>query len=292
MKSIYFLIVLLLFFSGCSQPQPLAHKFTCKNEIYALKSSECLSMENFHKKIEAYQIIFIGDYHDETAVQEFVARFITNNSKKIHVANEWFTPKHNELLDDYCRGDVNASVLRDDINWTKKVGYDFKNYASIYKSVKDAKGKLYGINMSRAFRKKISDQNISSMSSKEKLFFDSLDLNVTAHQQLVSPYLDHCKHSKNISICKDRMYRVQVAWDSYMGHESALLAQNILADNNSVLIVFVGAMHLSQSLGVNMRFARESNMPFVTLLPHSDKELSVRHGDAEYIFFYDDNETK
>ncbi len=292
MKLLYFLIIAVIFLTGCSQPKPLTHEFTCKGELYSLKSSQCLSMDAFSKNIEPYRVIFIGDYHDEKEVQEFVVKFIAASSKKVHVANEWFTPEHNKLLNDYIEGDINASVLSADVNWTKQVGYDFKNYELIYESVKDAKGKLYGINMSKKFRKKISDQNLSAMSKEEREFFNTLDLHVNAHQQLVSPYLDHCKHSKNISTCKKRMYRVQVAWDSYMGHESSLLANSILKDKESILIVFVGAMHLSQSLGINMRFARENNLPFVTLLPLSNKELSVEHGEADYMFFYDNNETK
>ena len=92
--------------------------------------------------------------------------------------------------------------------------------------------------------------------------------------------------------CATRMKRVQVAWDTKMAEESAKLASTVLIDRNDKLLIFVGSMHLAYNLGVNMRFQRLSNQPNLTLLPQPKSERKIRHGVADYLFFYEDNTTK
>jgi uncharacterized iron-regulated protein len=296
MNLIYFTIALFtLMVSGCSEPQPLKHTFTCNFEaakrqnIYSLRSAQCLCDSELLQRIDPYRVIFVGDHHDEAEVQHFVAKLITmlaDHGKKIHCANEWFTPQENALLKSYTSGDINASTLKQKSLWSQRVGFDFKNYELIYKSVKEVNGSLYGINLSKSFQKLISKNTKVEMTWEQQEFLNHLDVNVTAHKELIAPYLHHCKQAKSVALCTERMYRVQVAWDSYMGHQSAQLANSLIKEQNAVLIVFVGAMHLSNALGVNLRFARESNLPFVTLLPRADTEHTVNSAEADYLFLY------
>jgi uncharacterized iron-regulated protein len=242
-----------------------------------------------------YQIIFIGDHHDENLVQQWVADLVRQFSREgrhVAIANEWFSPFENEKLKAFASGATDVEQFKDDVNWSKRIGFDFKNYELIYNAVKEQNGSLYGINMSKKFKKSISEDNVTAMTSSQRDFYNHLDLNVTAHQQLVAPFLNHCKQSKGVEECQKRMYRVQVAWDSYMADQSVLLAQKLLKDEKAVLIVFVGSMHLAHGLGVNMRFARQSDLPFVTLLPHDRSEKSIMHGTSDYIFLYDAKEVQ
>ena len=82
------------------------------------------------------------------------------------------------------------------------------------------------------------------------------------------------------------MYRVQVAWDTKMAKESAKLAKRVLKTDKDKLIVFAGAFHLSNSIGITLRFARESNIPYTTLLPKRKTSNYLLHGEADFLYLY------
>ncbi len=290
---LFIFLPLLLLITGCSKtPQLLQHKEICQSDIYAMKSAECIDMERLVQKIEPYQIIFVGDHHDSNESHAFTANLIRQLDQKgyrLHLANEWFSPEDNTLLSEYADKKFNDSNFTKKIEWKKKAGYDFELFAPIYHAVQEADGEFYGINLSKAFQKRISDQNISGMSKEEKLFYDELDLNVSAHQQMLSPFFSHChklKKAEAEEACQQRMNRVQVAWDTMMAKESAALADTVLKTENDRLIIFVGSMHLAYNLGVNLRFGRYSDLPYVTILPEVRSDSGIEHGLADYLYLY------
>jgi len=286
---IFFMIVLLLI-TSCAKPQAVQHKTGLKSQemIYSLKEARIISRERLIKQLEAYSVIFIGDYHNSDIAHRFTAELIGSLGEqyKIHLANEWFTPAQNEQLSLFVNEELDKEGFVKEMAWEKRVGYKYESYEPIYQMLKDVNGKMYGINLSKDERSRISLRQMDMMSESEVSFYKNLDLNVTPHQQMLSPFLSHCHaplKDESDEECVQRMYRVQVAWDEKMGQESALLAQKFLQNPNDKLIVFIGAMHLSSGLGVNMRFARHSNRPFVTILPSF--ETTVELGLADYVYY-------
>lgn len=282
----------MFFLSGCAeQPRPLEHQIPDDCRIYAMKSAHCIDRESLVDQLAHYRVIFVGDHHQSEAVHRFAAELIKALHQKgyrIHLANEWFTPADNIVLQEYASGAFEGNFT-EAVGWKKKAGYDFSLYEPLYRSVQATRGGLYGINMDKAMRRRISDQNLSGMRPDEKTFYDSLDLNISAHRQLLAPFFSHCHASKageSEKACLERMYRVQVAWDTYMGEQSAALASRLLKRPEEKLIVFVGAMHLAYGLGVNVRFARFSDLPFATVLPEALPRRSLRHAKADYLYLY------
>ena len=124
------------------------------------------------------------------------------------------------------------------------------------------------------------------MNDDEQFFYKSLDLNMSLHFEMLSPFLDHCHaplDGESNDKCRERMYRVQVAWDEKMGYESALLAKKVLQDPKNKLIVFVGAMHLQSEVGVTMRFSRHSHELYTTVLP--TYETNINPGYADFVYY-------
>lgn len=298
MKQISFFIGILLLIAGCSSKERsvITHKVPPTCDHYSLQSAQCLDTKSFIDRVEPYEVIFVGDHHHSANAHKVVTELVNGLSGRgyrIALANEWFTPKDNALLQRYVDGELDSNGSKA-LNWKKKVGYDFNLTEPIYSAVIANGGKLYGINMEKSFKKMVSEQNITAMSEEQKEFYDSLDLNVSAHQQLLAPFFNHChniKSGESVQACSERMYRVQVAWDSMMGRESAKLAEKL--EENEKLIVFVGAMHLESALGANLRFARLSTKPFVTVQPvrkdmKLHKALPVDVGSSDLVYLYSD----
>ena len=290
--AIFMLAVTLLLLGGCGKrPEPLTHHTDCQaGSIYAMNRAECIDPAMLLDMLEPYPVLFLGDHHKSEALHAFAASLIEGLSRRgyrVHLANEWFSPADNALLDTYASGAIDDGNFTKKVEWKTKAGYDFDLFAPIYHAVREGGGKLYGVNLSKAARKKISDANLTGMDEAELAFYRSLDLNVSAHRQMVAPFMKHCTQQSDTRNCEERMYRVQVAWDSKMGQESARLAQRVLTTPREKLIVFVGAMHLNRDLGVNMRFSRLSYLPHVTILPALHTSMGYLHGTADFLYLLD-----
>ena len=297
MKYFVFMVI-SIFFSGCSMfkvQEPILHPLECSQNIYSIKSAQCLSDEKFIQNIEPYQVIFFGDHHGSKKLHESIShmiRLLSQKGYKIHLANEWFTPAKNNILDEYSTGAIDDKEFIEKIKWDTKSRFTFDIFMPIYHAIRETKGKLYGINLSKKERNLISDEDTKSMSRDEILFFKNLDTNITAHKTLYAPFFSDChKPKKNESNkeCIERMYRVQIAWDTKMAKESLLLVKNILKSPKDKLIVFAGASHVAYGLGINLHFARESNIPFVTIVPQSKTQKSVQHVEADFIYMYEED---
>lgn len=293
------LVFLSLFFlSACQEKQPLlTHKIKPNCDYYSLKTAQCLSQEQIIKKIEPYKVIFIGDHHSEGDLHKKIAGLISSLSQSgftIHLANEWFYPSDAEVLSAFTNQETNETEFLERIKWEKRLKYyDYNSFKPIYEAVKEYQGRLYGINLSKMQKKHISEQNLSEMNKEELLFYESLDLNVSPHQELVMPYLSHChapKKDESLIGCTKRMYRVQVAWDSKMALESYNLSQKL--KEKEKLLVFAGSMHIQNHLGVPLRFARLSNLPTLSITPLDKKTEEVNNGFSDYLLFYQENEPK
>ena len=298
MKQIFLLSLLFLFIGGCTQQldAPLQHKVKSSCSYYDLDAAICIEKARFLQRVEPYKVIFVGDHHHSLNAHKVMLTLIEGLSAqgyKVSVANEWFTPQENTLLEDFVAGKLETNSSKA-LGWKKRVGYDYNLTQEIYDAVIKEDGKLYGINMSKKFKKMISDQNLSGMNGEQKAFYSSLDLNVSAHHQLLKPYFEHCHSHRSGELaeaCSERMYRVQVAWDTMMGEESAKLAERL--QDNEKLIVFIGAMHLEHKLGANLRFARKSNIPFITVLPYAvdrrdEKNIEVENGSSDLLYLYNE----
>ena len=284
------LMLVVLIFVSCSTTKVLKYDtgFTKERMIFSLKEARNISKTRLIEQLEPYPVIFIGDYHNSDIVHQFTAELIQALGKKyrLHLANEWFTPIHNESLNRFVNNELNEKEFLKAVDWEKNIGYSYESFKPIYQSLKNVNGRMYGINLSEVERKKISLNQKTKMSDEEKSFYNSLDLNTTIHYEMLLPFLEHCHaplKGESSDECTQRMYTVQVAWDEKMGYESAVLANKVLQSQYDKLIVFIGAMHLESGVGVTMRFSRHSNQVYATILP--TYETRIMPGSADFVYY-------
>lgn len=274
------------------------HTVKSKEGIFSLKQAKNIDLQDLVKEVEHYPVIFVGDHHDTEKTHTFFNDFLqslANEGYKLHLANEWFRLDNNDLLKLYTDNIIGSDKLKEYRDWDNFTKHRWGLVAPLYESVKKSGGKLYGINISKKDRKKISLKMFAMMDSEEKSFYDNLDLNVPAHKSLVMPFFKNCDkmthHHKNKSAesCQNRMYRVQVAWDTYMATQSAKLAKEVIKTKKDKLIVFAGSMHMEYGLGIPLRFARLCNLPSYVISNHKyqeKKETLINPHVANAVFLY------
>jgi len=299
-QKLLYIIVVSVFFIGCTNSQnlhtPLTHTLEKKEGIYSVKQAKNIKMQDLINEVEHYSIIFVGDHHNNKKTHKFFENFLKELDKKgynLNLANEWFTPNHNELLKDFTDGKLDGIRLKERRYWDEFTKYKWEYLEPLYETIKNNGGNLFGMNISKEDRKKISLNQFEKMSKEDKSFYDTLDLNVSAYRQLVMPYLKHCNQmpstSKSVEPCELRMYRVQVTWDTYMANNVNKIANNVLKTPKDKLIVFVGAMHIEQNLGIPLRFSRLSNLPFITISNEkidTKKDLKIDTNKADIVYIY------
>lgn len=283
----------LLLFTACSRPAtpPPEHTLPRECGVYDMKQAACIPEEELVRRLAPYRVVFVGDHHASETMHGALARLLVSlggRGRHVMLANEWFTPGDDAVLAHYVRGSFDGNFT-DAVGWKTRVGYPFASYEPIYLGVKSAGGMLYGINMDDSFRKAVSENNLTALSDPQRRFYEGLDMNLTAHRALLTPFFSHChakREGEDDRACFQRMYRVQVAWDTYMAQQSADLASKVLTDGRDLLVVFAGALHLAYGVGINARFARVSREPFVTILPVTDGTEHADVGEADYLLFY------
>ncbi|XOB61531.1 ChaN family lipoprotein [Campylobacterota bacterium DY0563] len=297
LKVLLFFIFIIFSFIGCTNQNlspTLTHDLEKKEAIYSLKQAKYVDIKELVNEIKNYQIIFVGDHHNNKKTHNFFEKLLKELDQEgynLNLANEWFTPQHNKILKDYTDGKLDGIRLKERRHWDKFTRYKWEYVEPLYETVKANGGRLYGINLTKESRKKISLKEFDKMSKEEKSFYNSLDLNVSAHKQLIMPYMKHCKKLKQKSDepCEDRMYRVQVAWDTYMAQNVAKLSKDVIKTSKDKLLVFVGAMHLEKRVGIPLRFSRLSNLPFFIISNEKIKEesdLKIDTNKADTIYIY------
>lgn len=297
-KAALFSGFMMFFLVGCVRPQPaLHHTLPTGCDIYDMRQAHCITDAELVRRLEPYRVLFAGDHHSMETMHLRLAALIEalgRSGRSISLANEWFIPDDNTVLAQYAHRDFDGNFTMA-IGWEEKAGYPLASYAPIYDAVRAYNGALYGINMRSTLTRAISDANLSDMRDSDRRFIEGMDMNLSAHRDLLSPFFSHCharREGESDQECAQRLYRVQVAWDSYMGKESAQLVQQVIQKKNDLLIVFAGSMHLAYGLGINARFARDSKEPFVTLQPVPEGTKRADVGEADYLLFYPGEEKK
>jgi len=293
MKNYILLLCIALLFGACSSKSDLDFEgFEKKDQIYSTKKAKNVTIKQAVEQIEPYQVIFVGDHHDTKKTHEFfneILKELIHKGYKIHLANEWFSPKHNKMLKQYINDEFDSSELKKKREWEKFTRFDWDLSKMLYETVKNSAGQLYGINITKEFRKNISKKQTLEMNLSQRDFFYGLDLNVKAHQKLVNPYLQHCDKMPNSKSCMERMYRVQVAWDSYMAQETYKLSKEVLKTSKDRLIVFAGAFHINYDLGIPLRFARLSNIPYATITNYEinkEEDIKLHNNLSDIVYIY------
>lgn len=299
MLKLLILLSSLIFFIGCSNKNlstSLNHELEKKEAIYSVKQAKTIDMQTLVKELEHYPIIFVGDHHNTEKTHKFFETLLKELDKKdynLNLANEWFTPAHDALLKDYTDGKLDGIRLKERRAWNKFTKYKWEYVEPLYETIKKNGGRLYGMNISKENRKKISSKLFDKMSKEEKTFYDELDLNVSAHKTMLEPFFKHCHgmpQKKDAEPCEQRMYRVQVTWDTYMAQNAAKIAKKVIKSPKDKLLVFAGAMHVEQNLGIPLRFARLSNLPFITISNEKikkDKEVKIDNNKADIVYIYE-----
>ncbi len=168
------------------------------------KKSKTISPEKVMKELADYDVVFIGEHHDNS-INHWLEKKITEalfEKKKgqIILGAEMFERDNQQALNSYLAGKIDTKVLKDSVRLWKNYETD---YRPLLDFAKDKKLKFIATNVPRKYASQTSKNGIESLNQlpdSEKNFIAKLPIEVTletpGYKEMKSLMGDHVDEFK------------------------------------------------------------------------------------------------
>lgn len=168
------------------------------------KKSKTISPEKVMKELADYDVVFIGEHHDNS-INHWLEKKITEaifDKKKgqIILGAEMFERDNQNTIDSYLAGIIDPKVLKDSVRLWKNYETDYRPLVDF---AKDKKLKFIATNVPRKYASQTSKNGIESLNQlpeNEKKFIAKLPIEVTletpGYKEMKSLMGDHMDELK------------------------------------------------------------------------------------------------
>lgn len=172
-------------------------------KFYNKKSKE-VSSKNLIKELSEYDVVFIGEHHDNS-INHWLEKRITEalfekKNGQIILGAEMFERDNQQALNSYLAGKIDPKVLKDSVRLWKNYETD---YRALLDFAKDKKLKFFATNVPRKYASQTSKNGIESLNQlpdSEKKFIAKLPIEVTletpGYKEMKSLMGDHVDELK------------------------------------------------------------------------------------------------
>jgi hypothetical protein len=256
----------------------------------------------------APRLVFLGEHHGDPRSQAFQARFLRALAAQGHavtVALEMFPPQADAALEAWRSGRLTEADLVEQSRWYETWGFPWTAYRPLFETLRELRLPAHGVNVDEATRKAVRESLTGALPPELKAEIGDLDLGVAPHRDYFADSLTGAgrgdpAHAAPRSLEDPgflRMQRIQVLWDTAMGVRAARLAD--AAPPGSVVVTILGSGHVAYGLGANLRAARVSALPRLTvwddLAPKDALDgagrVPVPVGMADWVRVYPEDDT-
>ena len=273
-------LLLLLAMSACSPSRPeapRAYEYAVPlSQTFDLAAGRVLTEADEAQRFAgpaAPRLVFLGEHHGDPRSQAFQARFLralVAQGHPVTVALEMFPPQADPALEAWRQGRLTDAEFVEQSRWYETWGFPWSAYRPLFQTIRDDHLPAYGVNVDEAARKAVRESPTGALPPELKAELGDLDLTVAPHRDAFLDALkeagDDAGHPSRLAPedpSFQRMQRVQVLWDTAMGVRAARLAE--AAPPRGVVVAILGSGHVAYGLGANLRAARVSALPRLTV---------------------------
>lgn len=225
------------------------------------------------RRLAGTGILFIGEYHtnmDSHDVQLRVIQALHEAGREVLIGLEMFPYTEQDVLGRWSRGLLTEPGFLEIADWYANWGYHWRYYRDIFLFARDNGIALFAVNTPRpivtAARKKgfenLSDaeaealppQGVAPVTDEQRQMFKAFFAN------------DDKLHRAMTDDQLEGMYRAQTTWDATMGW-NALKALQAHGGKNTIMVVLIGAGHVTFGLGSERQIAPHYDGKISTLIP-------------------------
>lgn len=215
------------------------------------------------------RLVLLGEHHVEPRSHAFQAAMVerlARTGRPLVVALEMFPPAADPALEEWRQGQLDELTFLERSDWYRHWGFPWAYYRELFLRLRDLSVPLRGVNVSRAEREAVRSGHPEELPPDVRELLGDLDAPVPAHDAYLLHTLAQVGHLPDLEAESDtfqRYARVQRAWDRAMGTRLARLAER--QPDDGVAVLLVGSGHLAFGLGANLRAARTTTLPQLTV---------------------------
>ena len=255
-------------------------------------SGEIIAPSELARRLNETGILFIGENHTDAdfhAVQLQTIRALHDAGREVLIGLEMLPYTEQKVLDDWRAGRYTESTFADGAHWYDNWGYHWNYYREIFVYARAQGLALYAINSPRDVIRSVRANGFDGLTPEQAAHFppriadDNDD-----HRRLYRSFFpaDDALHVNATAL--DGLYRAQIAWDATLGW-NALQALKTRGGPKSIMVVLIGAGHVSYGLGAERQIApyfagRSASLLPVPVLDHGGRPVKqVRASYANFI---------
>ncbi|MBF0379729.1 MAG: ChaN family lipoprotein [Magnetococcales bacterium] len=300
------LLATLLFINGCGTtpaPAPKPQQVTYNGFIVHLPSGDTVHKEDLLDKLVDSQVIYLGEKHDNPyqhqSQLEIVERLI-KRGKRPAIGFEFFSQEQTGWLMNYTLGYKSLMVpvmekrvegyLRKKLGWQGR--NDWKFYAPLIELARKHKLPVFGADLPKGTKVRLTRTGLAKMSSLEKSLIFSTGFSDDKYRLAMHKRLSqsHCGTARGDFL--ERLYQTWLARNDAMAKSIVEMRKEM---DDEPIVVLLGLAHVQNNMGVYDRVAhldptiRQVNLGFREMLPeehsHDDEETKPEHPDHNYLWF-------
>ncbi len=277
MKRLFYVLSLSLFFTACSTWQHFAKDEWNEDEfvIYASKDKQSVNFNDFIELLNTYDIILLGEKHDEKAHHWAQYTIIKTLSQKaeLNVVFEMLSTDKQGKIDKakMTKEQIKAGDLSKAIDWEK--GWKYEDYQAIVELAFYGDMKLSAGNISREEIKTIykgAQQLNGFVSTKDEVKEMIKNIIASAHKV-------DTNESKNLELL-DKLVQIQQYKDRRMA--------DILTQSKEKAVLIAGRYHADKRIGVPLHIQDYKSSKKVLVVAFSSDKKDLEFKEADYIWLF------
>lgn len=277
MKRLFYILSLSLFFTACSTWQHFAKNEWSEDEfvIYASKDKQSVNFNDFIELLNTYDIILLGEKHDEKAHHwaQYTIIKALNQKAELNIVFEMLSTDKQGKIDKAKRAkeQIKTSDLSKAIDWEK--GWKYEDYQAIVELAFYGDMKLSAGNISREEIKTIykgAQQLNGFVSTQDEVKEMIKNIISTAHKV-------DTNESKNLELL-DKLVQIQQYKDRRMA--------DILTQSKEKAVLIAGRYHADKRIGVPLHIQDYKSSKKVLVVAFSSDKKDLEFKEADYIWLF------
>lgn len=255
------------------------------------RSGELITPREMARRLAGTGILFIGEEHTNRefhAVQLRTLQALHEAGREVLVGLEMFPYTRQEVLDHWHARRLTEQGFVDISRWYENWGYHWDYYRDIFLYARANGLRLYAVNSPREVVKSIRNKGFTGLSAEEAAHLPpALAPESEEHRRMYRAFFDADDALHMNAEALDGLYRAQTMWDATMGW-NALQALKQHGGRNAIMVVLIGAGHVTYGLGSERQIAAHYEGEIASLIPVSvEDELGkpVEEVRASYATF-------
>jgi uncharacterized iron-regulated protein len=232
--------------------------------VVARQGAALTSYTDYLDALEAADIVFVGEKHDEPAHHQVQAEALIElalRGRPLTIGLEMASPEDQPTLDAFLSGAMSDADFA--AWWERNWGFSYALYRPVFDAARAMGFPVVGLNAPRALVREVARHGLAGLSAADRAKLPaSVAESVDArYQAFVESSLDG--HGPMSAEQRGRMREVQAVWNETMGARAAALA----ASGRAVLVL-AGQGHMLYGAGIPESAARRGAGRMAVVLPY------------------------